>query len=85
MENQLKWLFVLCSLEIIFSFLIKMSSLRAIEAEFALFHPLENPNVAFLVWPKTWKTLKNLRENSGKFEVLWKKHGKLRENVKYVT
>ena len=37
MQDQLKWLFDLCSLEIIFSFLIKMSSLKALEIEFAFF------------------------------------------------
>ena len=31
------------------------------------------------------KNCQNLRENSGKFELLWKKPGKLRENEKYVT
>ena len=50
--------FCLCSLEIIFSFLIKMSSLKALEIEFAFFHPLGNPDIAFLVWPQTWKTWK---------------------------
>ena len=48
-------------------------------------------------WSQTWKTWKtcktqgiwkyseNLRENSGKFELLCKKPGKRRENEKYVT
>ena len=31
------------------------------------------------------KNCENLWENSGKFERLWKKPGKLRENEKYVT
>ena len=31
------------------------------------------------------KNCQNFRENSGKFEFLWKKYGKLRENEKYVT
>ena len=31
------------------------------------------------------KNCENLRENSGKFELLWKKPGKLRESEKYVT
>ena len=31
------------------------------------------------------KNRENVRENSGKFELLWKKPGKLRENEKYVT
>ena len=32
-----------------------------------------------------WKNCQNLRENSGKFEFLWKKPGKLRENVEHVA
>ena len=31
------------------------------------------------------KNCENLRENSGKFELLYIKPGKLRENEKYVT
>ena len=31
------------------------------------------------------KNCQNLRENSGKFEFLWKRPGKLKENKKYVT
>ena len=31
------------------------------------------------------KKCQNLRKNSGKFELLWKNPGKLRENEKYVT
>ena len=41
-----------------------MSSLKALEIKFAFFHPLANPDAAFLVWPQTWKTWKNL-EKSG--------------------
>ena len=38
-----KWLFVLHSLEVIFSFLIKKARLKAIEIEAAFFHLLGNP------------------------------------------
>ena len=31
------------------------------------------------------KNCENLRENSGKFALLWRKPGKLRESEKYVT
>ena len=48
MKDQLEGLFVWCSLEIICSFLIKMSSLKAIEIEIAFFHPVGNPNVCML-------------------------------------
>ena len=50
MQDQLKcWLFVLCSFEIIFSFLLKMSSLKALEIEFAFFFiPLGIQTLHFL-------------------------------------
>ena len=41
MQDYFKRLFVLCSSEMIFSFLIKKSKLKAIEIAF--FHPLGNP------------------------------------------
>ena len=41
-QDYFKRLFVLCSLEMIFSFLIKRSRQKAIEIEIAFFHPLGN-------------------------------------------
>ena len=48
MQDQLKWFFVLRSLEIIFSFLIKMSLLKVIEIETEFFHSFGNPNICML-------------------------------------
>ena len=53
--------------------------MKALEIEFAFFHPLGNPDVAFLVWPKPGKhrKLRKVREFeknvkiSGKLEFLW--------------
>ena len=44
MEYYFKWFSVLHSSEVILSFLIKKSRQKAIEIEFAFFHPLGNPN-----------------------------------------
>ena len=46
MQDYLKRFFVLCSSEIRFSFLIKMSMLKAIEIETTFFIPLGIPRVA---------------------------------------
>ena len=45
MQYYFKRFFVLHSLEVIFSFLIKKSRQKAIEIEVAFFHPLGNPKV----------------------------------------
>ena len=42
MQDYCKRLFVLCSSEMVFSFLLKKSKLKAIEIEIAIFHPLGN-------------------------------------------
>ena len=80
----------LCSLEIIFSFLIKMSSLKAIEIEFAFFHPLGNPDVAFLVWPdkpgklgkpRNIREFEKLSKSQGNLIFLWKKNMEISEKM----
>ena len=43
MQYYFKWFFVLNSLKVIFSFLIKKSRQKAIEIETAFFHSLGNP------------------------------------------
>ena len=43
MQDYFKQFFVLCSSEDIFSFLIKMLMLKAVEIETAFFHSLGNP------------------------------------------
>ena len=45
----------------------------------AYIHPMCSSTRSYL------KNLENPRENSGEFELLWKKPGKLRENERYVT
>ena len=47
-QDYFKQFFVLHSLEVIFSFLIKMSMLKAIETEIAFFHSLGNPKGGML-------------------------------------
>ena len=44
MQDYFKRRFVLCSSEMIFSFLIKKSKLKTIEIEITFFRPLGNPN-----------------------------------------
>ena len=44
MQYYFKRFFVLHSLEVIFSFLIKKSRQKAVEIEIAFFHPLGDPN-----------------------------------------
>ena len=43
MQDHFKQFFVLCSSEMIFSFLIEILMLKAIEIEIAFFHSLGNP------------------------------------------
>ena len=90
MQDQFKWLFVLCSLEIIFSFLIKISSLKALEIEFAFFSsPWESRPCIFSV-ATNLENMENLEKsgnlkivkNSGKLGFLWIKTWKTQRKCK---
>ena len=56
-----------------------MSSLKALEIEFAFFYPLGNPDVVFLVWHGHKPAKHGNLERSGNFEKLSKFKWKLRE------
>ena len=65
-----------------------MSSLKALEVEYAFFVPLENPDIAFLVWLENIENLEklgnlqscqNLRETQGNLNSCRKKNGKRRK------
>ena len=73
-------------------FLYKITTFMLLIWATAYIHPMcsstrsySPQNVENLENSGSLKNCENLRENSGKIELLWKKPGQLRENEKYVT